>query len=345
MFEIAGRKIGEEFPPLVVAEIGINHGGSLDAAIEIAASAIRAGAEVIKHQTHLPEFEMSVEAENVIPANADVSIAEVIRKSTLSEANEKQLMDFVVSEGRIFISTPFSREAVDRLEKFEVPAYKIGSGECNNYPLVEYIAKLQKPIILSTGMNTISSIAISVEILRDYKIPFALLHCTNLYPTPEKLVRLGSLNQLKEAFPDAVLGLSDHSLTNYPCIASVALGASILERHYTDTRKRIGPDIPCSMNEEDLKVLITASKIVHEARGGNKMPADEEAPTIAFAFASVVATVDLNPGDILSPENIWVMRPAGGDYGPIDLKNLYGRKVKECVSKRNQIKSSYLVND
>jgi len=336
--EIRGRKIGLEHKPLVIAEIGINHGGSLDVALEIAASALRAGAEVIKHQTHLPEFEMSVEAESIIPANADVSIAEVIRKCALGENDEKQLMEFVTNSGAIFISTPFSREAADRLEKFDVPAYKIGSGECNNYPLVEYVAKFGKPIILSTGMNTIESTAISVEILRDYQIPFALLHCTNMYPTPENLIRLGAISELQSAFPDAILGLSDHSMSNYPCVAAVGLGASILERHFTDTRDRSGPDIICSMDEKDLSNLIEASSIVHAASGGSKIPTEGESPTIAFAFASVVATEELKIGDVLTPDNIWVMRPSGGDFSPFELTSLYGRIVANPVKRRHQLR-------
>jgi N-acetylneuraminate synthase len=336
-FKIENRLVGSDESPLVIAELGINHGGSLDVALELAESAIRAGAEVIKHQTHIPEMEMSVEAETVIPGNAEVSIAEVIRNSTLSENDEFELMNFVKENGAIFMSTPFSREAADRLQKFDVPAFKIGSGECNNYPLVEYIAKFSKPIILSTGMNSIESIRISVEILRDYKIDFALLHCTNMYPTAAENIRLGAMRELHENFPDAVIGLSDHSLTNYPCIAAVAQGASIVERHYTDTKSRIGPDISCSMDESELKSLLEAIEIVNKAKGGKKRPIEGESATIAFAFSSVVATKDIEPGSFLSEENIWVMRPSGGDFGPGDLKALYGRRAVRPIKKRTQV--------
>ena len=128
----------------------------------------------------------------------------------------------------IYLCTPFSRAAADQLEEMNVTAYKIGSGECNNYPLVRHIAAFGKPILLSTGMNNLESIRPSVEIFRECQIPFALFHCTSMYPTPYNKVRLGGMVDLQNAFPDAVVGLSDHSLGNYTCFGAVALGASIL---------------------------------------------------------------------------------------------------------------------
>ena len=183
-FEIAGRPVGYDYDPLVIAEIGINHEGSLSTALEMVDAAHQCGAEVIKHQTHIVSDEMSPAARDVIPGNSDVSIYEIMRRCSLDEADERKLMEYVHSKGMIFISTPFSRAAADRLNRFGVPAYKIGSGECNNYPLLEHIAKFGKPIILSTGMNSIESVRKAVEIFRNYKVPYALLHCTNIYPTP-----------------------------------------------------------------------------------------------------------------------------------------------------------------
>jgi N-acetylneuraminate synthase len=326
-FNIAGRQIGDNHPPIVIAEIGINHEGSLETAIAMADAAINAGAEIIKHQTHVVEDEMSDEAREVIPGNADVSIYEIMERCALSEEDERKLMRHVQSRGSIFISTPFSRAAAERLARFDVPAYKIGSGECNNYPLVRHIARAGKPVILSTGMNSIESIRPSVEILRSFNVPFALLHCTNVYPTPYNLVRLGAMNRLKEEFPDAVIGLSDHTLTNHVCLASVALGARILERHFTDNMTRPGPDIICSMDPAALKDLIEGSRNIFEARGDVKNAVDAEAPTIAFAFASVVVTADLETGEILSEENLWLRRPGGGDFNASDYDRLVGKKI------------------
>ena len=339
-FSVGRVTFGERHAPVVVAEIGINHEGSLSVAKHMADAALDAGVRFIKHQTHIPDAEMSEEAKSITPGNADVSIYEVIERCTLSEADEYALMQHVNNRGGVFFSTPFSREAADRLASWDIPLFKIGSGECNNYPLVKHISDIGKPVILSTGMNTIESVAPSVEILRDSGVPFALLHTTNLYPTPNYLIRLGGLSALAEAFPDAVLGLSDHSTSNSACIASVALGARILERHFTDSPSRSGPDIACSMTPDEARGLIEASYEVFEASGGSKEPADEEAVTIAFAFASVVVTRDLNPGDTLGPENIWVKRPGGGDFGPTDLGSLYGTRVIESAPEGFQLKRS-----
>lgn len=339
-FKIAHRLIGDNHPPIVIAEIGINHEGSLETAIAMADAAIDAGAEIVKHQTHIIEDEMSDEAKLIIPRNADVSIYEIMKRCALSEVDERYLMEHVQQRGVIFISTPFSRSAVDRLIKFNVPAFKIGSGECNNYPLVKYIAQFGKPVIISTGMNSIETVRPSVEILRKAKVPFALLHCTNVYPTPPELVRLGAMMQLKEAFPDAVVGLSDHTTSNYTCLGSVALGGSILERHFTDNMNRPGPDIVCSMNPVALSELIKGSKIIFSARGGEKKPIEAEGPTIAFAFASVVATQDIIPNEMLTEKNIWLKRPGDGDFSVIDYEELLGKSAKQHVPRGVQLKKT-----
>ncbi len=339
-FRIQNRLIGDNHPPVVISEIGINHEGSLDVAIAMADAAINAGAEIIKHQTHIVEDEMSEEAKSIIPGNADTSIFEIMARCALSELDEKYLMNYVQSRGAIFISTPFSRAAVDRLVKFNIPAFKIGSGECNNYPLINYIAKHRKPVILSTGMNSIDSIEESVRILRKSNTPFALLHCTNVYPTPPELVRLGAIKQLKDAFPDAVIGLSDHTVSNYPCLASVALGASILERHFTDSMDRPGPDIICSMDPDALKELIYGSKIIFKALGGKKGAVTAENSTIAFAFASVVAIKDILPGETFTDSNIWVKRPGTGDFLASHYEGLLGKSSKAFIKKGSQIKKS-----
>lgn len=336
-FKIGTRSVGPDFPPLVVTEIGINHNGDLEQAKILVDAAAAAGAEVIKHQTHIPDAEMSLEARDVIPGNADISIYDVIKNCSLSLDEERQLAEYVRSKELIYMSTPFSFEALDFLESIDVPAYKIGSGECNNYPLVEAIASKNKPVIMSTGMNSIESIKPSVEIFKKYKTPYALMHCTNLYPTPDKLIRLNSILDLKAAFPDAVLGLSDHSLTNYPCLASVALGAAILERHFTDTKLRVGPDIICSMTPEELSELISGSRIIYEATQGSKFPVKEEDVTIAFAFASVVATRDLSSGYVISREDITLKRPSGGDFGPKEFFSLIGKKVEKEINMNTQI--------
>ncbi len=340
--KIGDRKVGQNYEPLVIAEIGINHNGSLEEAFKLVDAAKSAGVEIIKHQTHIVNDEMSIEAKNVIPGHTKESIYEIMENCSLSEEEEIKLQEYVHSKDMIFFSSPFSRAAALRLNRMNVPAYKIGSGECNNYPLIELISSFKKPIILSTGMNDIQSIKKSVDIMEKNNTDYALLHCTNIYPTPENLVRLNAINELKENFPNAVLGLSDHTITNYPCIASVALGASILERHFTDSMKRVGPDIVCSMDPESCRELISASKLVRMASYGTKGPLFEEKATIDFAYASVVSIKNINKGDEFTVENIWVKRPGTGDFLADKFKDILGKKASVNIRKDVQLKKSFI---
>jgi N-acetylneuraminate synthase len=335
--EISGRKIGLDYPPLVIAEIGINHEGSLTVAKQMVDAAKRAGIEVVKHQTHIVEDEMSGAAKKVIPGNADVSIYEIMERCSLNEADELTLKEYVESKNMIFISTPFSRAAADRLDKFDVPAYKIGSGECNNYPLLEHIATFGKPIILSTGMNTIESIRKAVAIFDKHRVPVALLHTTNLYPTPIHLVRLGAMMEMHNAFSDKVFGLSDHTLNNNACLGAVSLGACILERHFTDTMQRTGPDIICSMDEEKTKELIISSNEIWQMRGGKKQPAEEEQVTIDFAYATVCAISNIKKGEQLTKANIWVKRPGTGKILAEHFDSLLGKKATRTIDNDEQL--------
>lgn len=329
--QIENRKIGPEYPPLVIAEIGINHEGSLQTAFAMVDAAANAGAEIIKHQTHVVEDEMSPSARNVIPGNADVSIYDIMERCALDEEEERQLKDYVESKGLIFLSTPFSRAAADRLERMNVSAYKIGSGECNNYPLIEHIASFGKPMIVSTGMNSLESIQKTVDILERYKIDYALLHCTNIYPTRPEFIRLGAMQELMNRFPDIPIGLSDHSLNNHACLAATALGASILERHFTDSMYRPGPDIICSMDPAALSALIQGSKEIFQMRGGAKQALPEEQVTIDFAFATVVAIKDIQKGESFSEENLWVKRPGTGEIKAEFYSQCIGQTCRRTI--------------
>ena len=338
--EIAGRKIGSNFPPLVIAEIGINHEGSLQVAKEMVDSAKRAGVEMIKHQTHIVEDEMTAAAKKTIPGNADISIYEIMKRCALDESDELELKNYVEDLGKIFISTPFSRAAANRLKSFNVPAFKIGSGECNNYPLLEHISDFRKPVILSTGMNTIESVRKAVSIFDKKNVPLALLHTTNLYPTPVHLVRLGAMEELHRNFPQKVYGLSDHTQNNNACLAATALGASILERHFTDHMGRTGPDINCSMDETVCKELIICSAEIAKMRGGSKEPSQEEQVTMDFAFATVCSIKAIKRGEILSKENIWVKRPGSGEISAQKFTDLIGKTATRNIEHDEQLKYS-----
>ena len=329
--QIAHRKIGPAHPPLVVAEIGINHEGSLITAFAMVDAAARAGAEVVKHQTHVVADEMSGAARKVVPGNATVSIYDIIERCALSEDDERKLKDYVEAKGMIFMSTPFSRAAADRLQRMNVPAFKIGSGECNNYPLLKHMAAFGKPMVLSTGMNTIASVRKAVEILEAARVPYALLHTTNLYPTPPHLVRLGAMVELARAFPKAVVGLSDHTTNNVACLGAVALGASILERHFTDRMDRVGPDIVCSMDEQACRELIEQSRLLHLELGGTKGPAEEEQITIDFAFATVVTIAPVKAGEPFTMKNLWVKRPGTGEILAERFETILGKRATRDI--------------
>ena len=341
--EISNRKIGPNHKPLLIAEIGINHNGSLDEAKKIVDAAVFAGIEVIKHQTHVVEDEMSPEAQKVIPGNSDKSIYQIMEECALSEDDEIALKEYVEQKGCIFISTPFSRAAADRLERMGVEAYKIGSGECNNLPLLDHVSDFGKPMIISTGMNSLESVHQTVSFLKKKNAEFALLHTTNLYPTPNNLVRLGAMEALMNEFPDLIIGLSDHTISNHACFGAVALGASILERHFTDTMTREGPDIICSMDPIQAKDLIEGANILFSQRGGSKEPAKEEQVTIDFAFATVVSIADISKGDTFTKENLWVKRPGTGEILAAEYQNILGKKANKFIPNNTHLRKEDII--
>ena len=332
-------EISDKVPAVVIPEIGINHNGSLEVAKEMAAAAYRAGARLIKHQTHICEDEMSCAAKKVIPGNADVSIYEIMDSCALSEEEELEFKDYVESLGMFFLSTPFSRAAADRLERFGVGAYKVGSGELNNYPLIEHIAEFGKPMIVSTGMNDLKSIEKTVNIMEKYGVPYALMHTTNLYPTKPEWVRLGAMKEMIDAFPGVPIGLSDHTVNNNACIAAIAMGACLVERHFTDSMDRQGPDIVCSMDEARLKELLTASHEIFLMRGGEKKALKEEQVTMDFAFATVCTIRDVAEGETFTKDNIWVKRPGTGEISAERYDSILGKTATCDIPADVQLKN------
>jgi len=333
---IDGRNIGKNHPPLVIAEIGINHEGNFKKAKKMIKDAHNVGAECVKFQCHVIEDEMIYN--DVIPANASESIWDIMKRCSLNEEEESSLKKYTEDLGMIYLNTPFSREAANRLERIGVSAYKIGSGECNNLPLIKHITSFGKPIILSTGMNNIENILDSVTIIRNAGIEYALLHATSMYPTPYEKVRLGALQQLVENFPDAVIGLSDHSIGNFTCFAAVSLGASILEKHFTSNKNWPGSDISISLDPLELKDLINGSNVIFKALGGNKEILAEEKPTIDFAYSSVVSTKNIKKGELFNKENLWVKRPGTGEIRAKDFEKILNCHAKTDIEKNCQIK-------
>lgn len=335
VIELAGRPVGPAHPPLVVPEIGINHVGSMEKARRMIRDAAAAGAEIVKFQTHIPSAEMV--PNDVVPGNETRSIWDIISEAVLTADQERELKAEAQALGLSFLSTPFSREAADRLEALGVDAYKIGSGECSNLPLLDHIASFGKPMIVSTGMHDTAGLQPTVDVLRSHGVPFALLHCTSVYPTPPSLVRLGAIAELREAFPDAVIGLSDHTLNNHTCLAAAALGASILERHFTSDMAWPGPDIEVSMDPAALADLVAGSREIHQALGGAKTVLAEEQVTIDFAFASVVTTAPVAAGEAFGPDNTWVKRPGDGEIHANSLPQVLGSLATRDLPADHQV--------
>lgn len=342
--KIGSRPVGATHPPLVIAEIGINHGGSLEVAKRMVTLARNAGCEIVKHQTHFVEDEMTEEAKATLPPNAGgKSIWDVIAECALTRDEERELQRHARDEGIMYISTPFSRSAADFLDELDVPCFKIGSGECNNLPLVRHIAALGKPVIMSTGMNTIESIAPAVEALEGAGVEYALLECTNLYPSPPEAVSLKGIEVLRSAFPRAVVGFSDHSIGPSMALAAVALGAAIIERHFTDSRYRPGPDITCSMDPAELRFLIDRSREIHVALNTAKQRKPAEEPVYRFARSSVVADRDLEAGALIQERDIWARRPGTGEISGADFYKVVGRRLRVARRRNEQIRWTDLV--
>ena len=329
--------------PLVIPEIGINHGGDLQVAKSMLRAAARAGAKIVKHQTHIVKDEMSHLAKKVIPGNSSESIYNIMAKCALSEEDERAMKDYCEELGMVFLSTPFSRAAADRLESFGVLAYKIGSGELNNYPLIEHVAQFGKPMIVSTGMNNLEAIKKATDIMKHHHVPFALMHTTNLYPTRPNQVRLGAMQEMMTAYPDIPIGLSDHCVDNHAAIAALTLGASLVERHFTDTKERKGPDIICSMDENDLRDLIQAAHDIPLMLGGKKEALPEEQVTIDFAFASVVTIRPIKKGEPFSPLNIWVKRPGTGEFRAESYEKVLGKIASRDIPADEQLTHDMII--
>lgn len=336
--KIANREIGVTQPPLVIAEIGINHGGNLDVAKAMVTAARLAGCEMVKHQTHFVEDEMTAEAKSIFPPNADKSIWDVMEECALSKDEEIKLKKFAESLGLIYISTPFSRAAADFLAEIDVPGFKIGSGECNHLPLIRHIAGFGKPVIMSTGMQTIDGLKPSVAVLDNSGVEYALLECTNLYPSPPEIVSLQGITELKNMFPQATIGFSDHSIGPTMALSAVALGACILERHFTDSRYRQGPDICCSMDPAELRFIIDRSNEIHTALHNPKVRTSPEEDVYKFARGSMVADRDLGVGHIVTEQDIWARRPGTGEICVQHFDSLIGRPVLQALKRNQQLK-------
>ena len=340
--KIGNKKIGKNYKPFIICELGINHGGSLKVAKKMVDLAYRSGADAIKNQLHFPEHEMIDEAKKTIPSNTNKSIYKVIEENLMSLNDEKKLKLYVEKKNLIYLSTPFSLQAAKKLNEMGVKAFKIGSGEFNNLPLISEIIKFKKPLILSTGMNNLNSIKSTVELLDKKKVKYALLHCKSEYPADLKNLKLDFISILEKKFKKAIIGYSDHTIGVIPSISAMAKGASIIEKHFTDTKYRKGPDIICSMDPKELLILSNASKEIFLSNGKDKKISKIEKITAKFAFSSVVSIKKIRVGQKFNLKNLWVKRPGTGDFLANKLNFLIGKKAKKNISKNQFIKKEHV---
>jgi len=334
-FNIGNYIIDDNSDPFIIAEVGINHEGNYEKAVQLIDAAVKSRVHCVKFQCHITEAEM-IPTEMKPGKISDERLWDIIKRCELTENEERKLIDYCKKKGILFLSTPFSREASDRLETLGVVAFKIGSGECNNLPLIKHIARKRKPIILSTGMNDVDSIELTVDAINEYDCPFMLMHCTSAYPTPYELVRLGAIKQLKEKF-DVPVGLSDHSIGIYTCLGAAALGANALEKHFTISRQWPGPDNPISIEPDELAELVKGAKAIFQARGGYKNILPIEQPVIDFAYASIVTIKDIKKGEVLTKDNIWVKRPGTGTLMAKDFDNVVGKFALKDIPVNTQL--------
>lgn len=318
---------------LIIAEAGVNHNGSVETAKKMVDAASAAGADAVKFQTFRAEKLVSRTAPKAEYQKKTTDAAEsqldMIKKLELDEKAHEDLMAYCRKKGIVFLSTPFDLESVDLLEKLGLDTFKIPSGEITNLPYLRKIGCLNKQVILSTGMADLGEVEDAVDVLAaagTSKEHITLLHCNTEYPTPFEDVNLSAMLTLREAFRTAV-GYSDHTPGIEIAIAAAALGATIIEKHFTLDRNMEGPDHKASIEPDELRAMVQAIRNVEKAMGnGTKKASPSESRNMMIARKSIVAARDIKQGEVFSAENLTVKRPGGG-ISPMEWDRLLGRKA------------------
>jgi len=322
-------------PVFIIAEVGINHNGSLKLAKKMVDVAKNAGVSCVKFQTHIAEKEMI--KSNIKPGNlSKQSLWDIIKKCELSETDEEKIINYCKKKKIFYLSTPFSIEAVNRLEKLKIKAYKIGSGELTNIPFLERILQTHKPVILSTGMSTIKEIKFTVNLFKKEKIPLVLLQTTSTYPSKYSEIKLGLIQKFEKMF-NVPVGLSDHSLGIYTSLGAVAKGACVIEKHFTLDPKLPGPDQWFSLTPKELQHLVTGCNAVKSALGDKKQIIPRERPILKFARATVFSITHIKKNELFSTQNISARRPGIGKIPATQFKQILGKRAKRSVSPNKSI--------
>lgn len=316
---------------LIIAEAGVNHNGDINLAYKMIEAAKQAGADIVKFQTAKPELVISRYAQKAEYQKETTGIEEsqldMCKKIHLKFDDYILLKQYCEKIGIKFLSTPFDLDSISFLDKIGCDMWKIPSGEITNYPYLVKIAETKKPIILSTGMCYLEEVETTLSLLKKRGAgKISLMHCTTEYPTPLSDVNLNAIKTLKERF-DVEVGYSDHTLGISVPIAAVAMGATIIEKHFTIDRNMIGPDHKASLEPCELETMVKEIRNIERALGsGEKKPALSELKNINIARKSIVAKCNINKGDVLSEENITTKRPGNG-ITPMRWDEIIGKKA------------------
>ena len=302
---------------LIIAEAGVNHNGNLDLALKMVDEAKRAGADIVKFQTAIPEKVISKYADKAEyqkkTTGNEESQLEMCKRIHLRLSDYDIIKKYCEEVGIEFLSTPFDLESIDYLEKLGMRLWKIPSGEITNLPYLIKIAKTGKPVIMSTGMAELKEVEEAVNVLKENGAgEITLLHCTTEYPAPFESVNLRAMNTLREKFGTEV-GYSDHTVGFEAAVAAAVLGASVIEKHFTLNHNMEGPDHKASLEPEEFEIMVNNIRLIEKALGdGVKQPAEAEKKNIAIARKSIVAAKDIKKGEIFTEDNITVKRPGSG---------------------------------
>ena len=302
---------------LIIAEAGVNHNGNLDLALKMVDEAKRAGADIVKFQTAIPEKVISKYADKAEyqkkTTGNEESQLEMCKRIHLKLSDYDIIKKYCEEVGIEFLSTPFDLESIDYLEKLGMRLWKIPSGEITNLPYLIKIAKTGKPVIMSTGMAELNEVEEAVNVLKENGAgEITLLHCTTEYPAPFESVNLRAMNTLREKFGTEV-GYSDHTVGFEAAVAAVVLGASVIEKHFTLNHNMEGPDHKASLEPEEFEVMVNNIRMIEKALGdGVKQPAEAEKKNIVIARKSIVAAKDIKKGEVFTEDNITVKRPGSG---------------------------------
>lgn len=320
----------------IIAEAGDNHNGDYNLALQLVDKAVEAGADCVKFQTFITENVISKFAEKADYQKENTgeseSQYEMVKKLELSFEQFRSIKGYCEKKGILFLSTPFDLDSIDFLQEIDIPFWKIPSGEITNLPYLEKIAKTKKDIILSTGMSTMEEIGQALDILRKNGAGnITLLHCNTEYPTPFEDVNLQAMKTMKKAFGVSV-GYSDHTAGIEVPIAAVAMGATVIEKHFTLDKNMEGPDHKASLEPDELRQMVTSIRNIEKAMGSDvKQPSPSEKKNINIARKSIVAKRAIQKGEILTEENLYIKRPGDG-ISPMRWYEIIGTKaVKDFV--------------